>query len=291
MFPVILAGVLVAGGPQAGQTAQSAVNKGIEVKVEVRLVSVPESRADLIQTFLRDATTGVAHADEQMAPGTRCLNDGQVRRLLEAAQQLRETNTMQAPALTLANGAKGILEIHPTTVYFLTDDKVTRENGEVFITPQNKAVPLGWHFAFRPRVFVDAGRVQLYYQAAVTTAAPNAPESVLALALKPTPCGQEAKKNVEPFRAFVQMPVYTTHSVEGMLNVPADHTAVVHFGPTRQPIPTVPTFLAQLPLVGRFLGATCVAEADYALLLVTARVQKPGAEQANLGPIPPQARP
>ncbi|MEZ6142402.1 MAG: hypothetical protein R3B84_17725 [Zavarzinella sp.] len=80
--------------------------------------------------------------DGGLALGMAFLSDIQVQLFLEAAQGDSRTNVMQAPRVTVFNGAASQISVNDTQL-FLTSVNAAVINGQVIVVPQIDAVPVG----------------------------------------------------------------------------------------------------------------------------------------------------
>lgn len=135
----------------------------VEVTAELRFVTVS---ADMLEKLDLSGKEGTA-------PGVRLLDDTQVRLLLEAVQEDRRSNVLQAPKVTMFNGQKATLDLTEQQSFVVGVDFEEKE-GKRIPKPKTKSVRTGLQFSLLPTVSLDKSEVTLQLAIQVSRANPQA---------------------------------------------------------------------------------------------------------------------
>jgi hypothetical protein len=120
----------------------------VEAAVELRVLKIRDDELDRFWFMLGDCDRPVV------------LKDGQVQRLLRAAQLDPATCIMQAPKMTLFNGQRARLCVTDLESY-LTGSDVVCADGRWALRPRYTVVQTGLDCKVRPTVSADRGSVHL----------------------------------------------------------------------------------------------------------------------------------
>ena len=213
-------------------------------------------------------------SDGGLSLGLAFLSDIQVFLFMEAAQADRRTNVMQAPKLTLFNGASATITVG-TTQFFVTQVATFQVNGQVIFSPTNTGIPLNLSLGLQAVVSADRRFVRLNLNPELTNlASPTTALFPVTTFITPV-FDNGAQGQPVPFTQYIQQPVTTHVSIQTSVNIPDGGTVVLgglktlregrnEFGP---PI------LSKLPYVNRlFKNVGYGREAESLLIMVTPRV-------------------
>lgn len=130
----------------------------IEVAVEVRLLSLPESALGEIERKM-ELDPEFKEIDKNDLQSLK-LNDSQLRRFIALAQGCRFANLMQAPKITLFNGQGRTISIGEER-RFVTDLETVHEANRLVVRPKTETVKLGIRCGLQPVVSADRRLVRL----------------------------------------------------------------------------------------------------------------------------------
>jgi general secretion pathway protein D len=244
----------------------------LEVAVEVRLVSVSEAFCERLGTDV-GVHLGTAESAGQDAA---FLDEGQLRQLLQAAQEDRQSSALQSPRLTVFNGQKANVDL-TTKRFYVTDLKAVREGDQTVVVPRNKAFDTGFRFSVRPVMSADRRFVQLNFAASLTELeTPAVPAAAVTTHLR-NQSGPDGREHVVAVRQFVQQPSLQTMAVAKSFAVADGKTAVLLWGSRPAEVRTEfdcgPPVLSSVPYLGRlFTNVGYARQAQKLLLLITPRV-------------------
>jgi general secretion pathway protein D len=264
-----------------------------EVSVEVRIATLPESffceRIGI--DFDKDPKVTVSRPcpDELMpkSPDVKVLDDSQFVRLMEAMQDCRETNVMQAPKLTAFN--------HQRFGFCFVDDKpfvtgldVRLKDGHLIGIPKTETFSSGIELSIEPVISPDRRSVRVDVQAVLKDVDTSAPTVPVSLPILPVGGGSEDKAVV--FTQYLQQPRARKLAIEKTFTVPDGHTMVVDAG-TRTSESRVeygPPILSDIPFLNRlFRNVGYSRSRERVLLLVTPRIIQQEEEERQTGVVIP----
>jgi Flp pilus assembly secretin CpaC len=258
-FPIGMA-LVVHQTPEVQQQVAELLNglrrlQDVEVAVELRIVTVGERAMEKIS------------AEFPLPSGKPCyLNDGDVKRLLESAQQDRTASIMQAPKITVFNGQRAQVRVTDTG-FFLTG--MQAKPNAAHLGP----VETGVKFEVQPVVSADRRTVTLRLKGGVFDVerpVPAVPVTVPITAVDGTEVGCGGLR-------VVQQPQVTQLTVDRVLKADAGQTAVLIAGTKhveqRQEVGHCPQVLSRIPYLNRlFRNVGYVRETQTVLFLATTRV-------------------
>jgi type II secretory pathway component GspD/PulD (secretin) len=207
--------------------------------------------------------------------GLAFLSDIEVYMFMEAAQGDQRTNVMQAPKLTMYNGASSTITISDTQ-FFVTSVTVAQLGGQVVFVPNNTPLPTGGvTLAILPVISADRRFVRLSVNPTLTNlTSANVQLYPITTFITPIFEGGAVGQPV-PFTQFLQQPVFNTITVTTTVNVPDGGTVLIgglkrlsegrnEFGP---PI------LSKIPYINRlFKNVGYGRETESLLMMVTPRI-------------------
>ena len=259
--------------------------QGIEVQVEVRLVSFSERFFERLCVDF-----GILGLGERPWPSRTplylpegegflplldslvYLNDQQVQEFLELIQVDRLSEVLQAPKLLVGNGESAGLELL-TTQHFVTGFEIKEANGRPVATPRNEPATLGFQLAVRPLVAPDRRNVHLSLKAQQTELA-----SLLTPQYPVTTYVNEGGQQV-PFMQLIQQPEFRKLTVDRTLTIPEGSTVLlggwkrVRESLTESEHPV----LGKIPYVNHLFKTTRFSRCQEAVvLMVSARVVSGG---------------
>ena len=258
----------------------------VEVAVEVRLVSLSD-------TFIERAAMN--HPDlPGLADGfakPTFFKDSQVAQFLEAVQEDRHTNVLQAPKVTVFNGQTANITVQDQQFFLTGVEMKKKADGKDVYLPKIEPITTGFSWVVQPVVSADRRFVRLKLNANLASlASPNVPLIPVQLpvptCLKGTQVGTPAVLTM-----FLQQPALNTRELETTVNV-ADGATVVLGGwrvLSESRTEMDPPVLSKVPYLDRlFTNQAYGREAQNVVLLVTPRIIiDEEEEQVFLGNLPP----
>ncbi|HMF16580.1 MAG TPA: hypothetical protein VKE98_05200 [Gemmataceae bacterium] len=215
-----------------------------------------------------------------IALGLAFLNDIQVAMFLEAAQGDRRTNIMQAPKITVFNGATASINVNTTQFFLLGVNLATSPFGQLIMTPQQQPFPLGVFLSVTPVVSADRRFVRMNMTPTMTNLV-DATVPLIPLQI-PVPStffgpgtGTTSGQQESIFTLFFQQPSISTITLSTTVNVPDGGTVLLgglktlsegrnEFGP---PI------LSKIPYISRlFKNVAYGREANSLMIMVSPRI-------------------
>ncbi len=206
--------------------------------------------------------------------GLAFLSEIQVYMFMEAAQGDRRTNVMQAPKITLFNGQTSTITVSDLQ-FFVTNVNVVGFGGQIVYVPQVSPSPLGVSLTIQAVVSADRRFVRLNLSPNLTNLA-SAQVPLFPVTTFVTPVFEGgAQGQPIPFTQFVQLPAFSTVTIQTTVSIPDGGTVILgglktlsegrnEFGP---PV------LSKLPYVNRlFKNVGYGREAQSLLLMVTPRI-------------------
>jgi type II secretory pathway component GspD/PulD (secretin) len=221
------------------------------------------------------AYPGLPGGNGGISLGLAFLSDIEVYMFMEAAQGDQRTNVMQAPKLTMYNGAASTITIADTQ-FFVTNVTVAQLGGQVVFVPNNSPFPTGGvTLAILPVISADRRFVRLSLAPNLTNlTSANVQLYPITTFITPIFEGGAVGQPV-PFTQFLQQPVFNNIMVMTTVNVPDGGTVLIgglkrlsegrnEFGP---PI------LSKIPYLNRlFKNVGYGRETESLLMMVTPRI-------------------
>jgi type II secretory pathway component GspD/PulD (secretin) len=223
---------------------------------------------------------GTLNGDGGLALGLAFLNDIQVNMFMEAAQGDRRTNIMQAPKITVFNGATASINVSTSQFFLIGINLATSPFGQLIATPQQVPFPLGVFLTVTPVVSADRRFVRLNMTPSMTNLV-DATVPLIPLQI-PVPStffgpgtGTTSGQQESIFTLFFQQPSVSTITLNTTVNVPDGGTVLLgglktlsegrnEFGP---PI------LSKIPYISRlFKNVAYGREANSLMIMVSPRI-------------------
>jgi hypothetical protein len=241
-------------------------NDDMEVAVELRVISMPES-------FWEQAPLELP-AEAKQPNGFTCLNDAQLHRFMEAIQGNANISTMAAPKVTMFDGQASTIQACDTQ-FFTTGIDIRWNGQQMLAVPKNEACALGLNATFLPRVTADHRFVCLTTDVKLSNLDSAAiPLSPVTLMVTPVYEGGAQGAPV-PFTQFVQEPHISKIAVNKTFCIPDGGTALffggkhLSEGVVQTPVPV----LTKVPYITRLFTTTAKKqETECVLFLVTPRI-------------------
>jgi type II secretory pathway component GspD/PulD (secretin) len=256
----------------------------VDVALEVRLVTVSERLSACIGAEFNKLPEPDLHfpcgsgvpelwevCGKPTRPGERprCLNDRQVRQLLEMVQGDSRSNVMQAPKVTLVNSQTGYVDCTDKQ-RFVTGVEAVRRGDQVVVTPKTEDVVTGFRMSVRPIVSHDRRSVAVELDISQTDLAPPAVPP-LPVALRSADAGGKPVESSE----VLQPPNLNTLRVAMRRKVPDGGTVLLGGLKREVEVRTEygPPVLSKVPYFDRmFKNAGTGKETQMVYVLVTPRV-------------------
>ena len=246
----------------------------LEVVVELRLLFLSEFAGNLSPD---------QHTDLEKIIGkqTVVFDDGQVRKLMTAAQGDQRTTIMQVPRVTLFNGQR--VPVTLTQEHVLTTSlEVVNEADRIVLKPKKETVRTGLTYVLVPVVSADRRDVRVSVDLKLmdldTAVAPFVPVMLV------TECNTGEKE--VPIPALVARAKISTLALNQTVTVPDGKTTLVYLGKKTgdHRSELAPSPLSSLPCIGRlFKNVGYGRENLHVVLLLSARViDHEKEEQASL---------
>ena len=203
----------------------------IEVAVEVRFVSVSEAfweKSEFSVCLKKDwsGKVGLAKVDPSKV---QFLDDAQLKRFLESAQDDMRTCVLQAPKVTTFNGQEA--NVCVCDQVFLTPSvNITVEKGNVVLQPENKLFETGTRLSLLPVVSGDKKSIRLNVNAKLTSQDSDKVPLVPFTFPLPQTAKQSGGAQQEMFTQYLQVPNFTTLSVDKTFSLPDGGSALLNMG-------------------------------------------------------------
>ncbi len=273
----------------------------VEVGVEVRIVSVPESFFERLSVDL-DSGPGkprtIHHLDKDGverigidfgpdrnekagASNPVFLNDIQVFLFLEAIQGDQRANVIQAPKLTVLNGQRSGFEAIEQQG-FVTGVHMVETAGQAVACPKSESFTAGLRLAVQPTVSADRRFVRLGLKVSQSSLDATVPLFPVVTPVTPADGGKPGKPVT--FTQFVQQPKLSTLAVERTLLIPDGGTVLLNGGKRVREARNEfgPPVLSKVPYVNRLFKNVGVGrEVEHLLVMVTPRIIVPEEEEAR----------
>ena len=153
------------------------------------------------------------------------LSERQLRQLLEAAHEYRETNVTRMPKATAFDG-------HTVTIRavesrdFVTGLEVVKVKGQTVFVPKNKSIELGEVFTLRGHLLADLKRISL--RATITRTSLVGNVELVPIVTPITPIFEGGARGAPvPLTQHLQMPDVKTELVEKHAIVPTEGTVIL----------------------------------------------------------------
>jgi hypothetical protein len=193
-----------------------------QVAIELRVVTISPETAEYLLHYY-----GI---DWRLDPPATFFSDAQLFQFMEALQQDKHTDIMQAPKLTLFNGQTSTMRIGEFQ-YFVTDVQILQVGGQLAaFVPQTRPVAMG--------VQMDIQAVMAANDTAVRVGLHGTITDLVSKDIRLVPVTRYLLPDFEggaqgqpvPFTQYVQRPEISTVKVDQTLSIPADKTAVLSGG-------------------------------------------------------------
>lgn len=229
-----------------------------EVAVEVKLlqISADSFKRLGLEQFQADADA------------IKVLDDGQVKELLDTAQEFSSTNILQAPKATVFNAQRACINVY-NSHGFVTGLEAVEEGGKVRIKPRREFVKVGLESSFRPVVASDRHSITMSLNLNLTDLKPNMPNLAVSL------IGQDkdGKDKEITLPLVVQKPEVSTLTLNRCFKVRDGQSVLMVAGSwagsfdfSQKPLVT------HIPYIGRIFGSALFRENQTVLVLVTPRI-------------------
>jgi hypothetical protein len=202
-----------------------------EVAVEVRFVSVPEAfwEKSEFSVCLKKESSGKVRPAKVDASKVQFLDDAQLKRFLEAAQDDMRTCVMQAPKVTMFNGQEANVCVCDQ-VSLTPSVNITVEKGNVVLQPENKPFETGTRLSLLPVVSGDKKFIRLNVNAKLTSQDSDKVPLVPFTFPLPQTAKQSGGAQQEMFTEYLQVPNFTTLSLDKTFSLPDGGTALLNMG-------------------------------------------------------------
>ncbi len=243
----------------------------VEVAVEVKILHLPLECAKEI-----DAQPMPAAGSQTKV---RMLDEGQVKKLLAAAEKDRRANIVQAPKITVFNGQDSHIECLQTQQFDTGID--IRWNGEKIVpTPHHESFETGFRMNLQPVVVPNQKTIRLHFQAKLTSLDGKSKSAAVQ-----TTVAAEGKDKVTD-TLTIQTPKLTTINVDRVLTIAEASTAMLSGWTQEVDVDNSLKATYRVPYYNRLVTASSShKETHSVVLLVTPRIVVPEKDQTWTSPV------